>query len=458
MEQILKSDTPLISLYTFEDLASLEEVEILRNLQDYEIENIKYINHLAKIIIKPYNYDNCFKIIKKIQELKMTNKIVLNIIDKEEFYQYLVKHINEIELDNIEVLNYEKNTIVSLKDFLKYEKRLYDMVKYLDNLSPFEKYLCIYNITKLFKRYKENEQDYSSARELYKILDSDFMVCAGYSNLLEDLAHKLGFECFEYLNWVDTNLYKLNPHLQVLPDFYLDKDGNKQEVLTSSGGHSRVLIHLVDPKYDIDGYYVADPTWDNDDKKDYYNFAALTNEEYSNMTKYNYIDQYNSIELFFVSTLEEYYAKLNFLIKKNRLNKLDIIKEVLNYFAVLDKTFYNKIITKYGDILKISLYKEELLSTYDEILLEIGLNNVSKSNKQIKGYVYKKSLEVIYHEVYEYDIGETKKTVKTILEDNMQRQSKVFPKRYKIDKDGNVVDMINIINKFSLDVPPIIKL
>ena len=176
------------------------------------------------------------------------------------------------------------------------------------------------------------------------------------------------------------------------------------------------------------------------------------------MTKYNYIDQYNSIELFFVSTLEEYYAKLNFLIKKNRLNKLDIIKEVLNYFAVLDKTFYNKIITKYGDILKISLYKEELLSTYDEILLEIGLNNVSKSNKQIKGYVYKKSLEVIYHEVYEYDIGETKKTVKTILEDNIQRQSKLFPKRYKIDKDGNVVDMINIINKFSLDVPPIIKL
>ena len=269
MEQILKSDTPLISLYTFEDLASLEEVEILRNLQDYEIENIKYINHLAKIIIKPYNYDNCFKIIKKIQELKMTNKIVLNIIDKEEFYQYLVKHINEIELDNIEVLNYEKNTIVSLKDFLKYEKRLYDMVKYLDNLSPFEKYLCIYNITKLFKRYKENDQDYSSARELYKILDSDFMVCAGYSNLLEDLAHKLGFECFEYQNFVEKNLHKLNPHLRVLPDFYLDKKGNKKEVLTNIGGHSRVLIHIVDPKYDIDGYYVADPTWDNDDKKDY---------------------------------------------------------------------------------------------------------------------------------------------------------------------------------------------
>ena len=43
----------------------------------------------------------------------------------------------------------------------------------------------------MFKEYKECEKDKSEARNLYKILDNEYMVCVGYAKLLSDLLSKL---------------------------------------------------------------------------------------------------------------------------------------------------------------------------------------------------------------------------------------------------------------------------
>ena len=301
-------------------------------LTEGELFYLKLINPNCTITISHTDYDNAFKIINRLRDNGHTANIKISITDKNLLNNYIFSNIDKIKYTkDIEV--YLVGKTFSLTDYMKYEKKLLDLIMPAINLSPFEKYLFAYNVTKKFKKYNENEENKTSARDLYQIIDNKFMVCVGYSKLLGDLLDKLGIENYVDSVSVDIGLDDIPNENKPLPDFvYDEKKGTMKELETIPAGHFRRKIHLVDPKYGIDGYYFADPTWDNDMEHDAYNHALMTEEEYIALDRYNYYNVSSGIvELFFVHSLEEFYLKINnYLDRKSNKTEVDVVGSLLD--------------------------------------------------------------------------------------------------------------------------------
>ncbi len=161
-------------------------------------------------------------------------------------------------------------------------------------LSPLEKYMYMYNVVKMFKEYKiesDEEKNTFISRHSDFTLFNEYMVCAGYAELLCELADRLN-----------------EPNLNVCDYSCTVWDETKNEEV----GHRRCLVKIKDEKYGIDGIYISDPTWDhviynrkylNDEGKivtdyteswahqDLYNHFLMTKEEVvDEKTKYVYPD------------------------------------------------------------------------------------------------------------------------------------------------------------------------
>lgn len=134
---------------------------------------------------------------------------------------------------------------IDLNTFLKYEKKLNDMVEPALGLSPLEKTIFAINIVKKYKKYLDGDReklDGQISRKLYEILNEDnpYIVCSGYSALLIDLLKKLGIDAQEYIT------------------VYSNEEENPNK-LALDGYHSMVIINIIDDIYNVNGYYCCDP-------------------------------------------------------------------------------------------------------------------------------------------------------------------------------------------------------
>lgn len=440
----------LISFYNYEYLSTTGSIFLSDTLSAEELENLKYLNSSAKVDIR---FPKCFNVIEIINGLnKVGHKgsIEINIEKKNDFNNYIFEHLGELK--NVSRVTMSGSAEqVDLSTYLKYEKRLLDMVIPALNLSPFERYLYAYNIVKQFKQYKENEEDKQSSRNLYKLLDNEFMVCVGYSHLLGDLLDKLGIENYDYSVAIDIGLDYVPQDVTVLPEYVINpKTNEKQEVKTEVGNHARRKINLVDPKYGIDGYFYADPTWDNDLQHDTYNYALMTSDEYIGIDRYNYFSRYTSSELFFVHSLEEFYQKLNILLDKNpKKIVVDYISSLFFELKTLDSVFYAEMKEKYPNVDSYKL-KDASKEEIQNILLELGERIIGKANNFVSGEKYKEAIEVLYREKYGMDPTKVEEAVLETIEYNKKRQTKAFPTRYKVDKNDTEMVVLNAVNKFDL--------
>ncbi len=441
----------LIGYYRYHDLVSNNSIFLSEALSAEELYNLKYLKPDAKLEIRYPQCLNIVEIVNRLKKLGHKGRIRINLENKNEFNKYIFEHLNELG-DISNVIVWGRSDEIELSTYLKYEKRLIEMIAPALSMSPFEKYLYAYNIVKQFKAYKENDKDKQSARNLYKILDNEFMVCVGYSNLLGDLLDKLGIENYDYSVAIDVGLDYVPNDVIVLPEYVINPRTNeKQEVKTEVGNHARRKINLVDSKYGIDGYFFADPTWDNNLQHDTYNYALMTGDEYVGIDRYNYFSRHSSSELFFVHSLEEFYQKLNILLDKNpNQTVLDYIRSLITELKELDLIFYNEMKGKYPDIDSYNLKKyskEEI----QNILLDLGERIIGKSNNFVSGEKYKEAIEVLYREQYGMDPDKIDEAVCETIEYNKKRQMKAFPTRYKIDKNGMEVVILNGVNKFDLE-------
>lgn len=209
---------------------------------------------MHETIIK-FNEDNqAFVELKSLENLKKG----LEYIDEKGLDQELIVVLDQGNLDellisdNIEFfeelaekdinINFRYDTgkkTFSLQNVLDKEHFLRQAVEDIKskNFSPLEQLIAIYDIAKVFKSYKSEEGSIAESRALYEYLESDYMVCVGYADLVSNLAHRL------HLNVTEISL----------------------DVTKSNGqveGHARNYVNLVDPKYGIDGFYVLEPTWE----------------------------------------------------------------------------------------------------------------------------------------------------------------------------------------------------
>ena len=420
---------------------------IFINLNENEISYFSISKDL-KIVFDYDDYNSIFKNIEKLEMMGSDFSYQINVSDKDKFNEYILNH--EIIFGRIDVK--VATTTLNIADYLKYEKMLYEMIEPAILLSPYEKFLYAYSITKHFKKYKEVDEndDKINSRNLYKILDNEYIVCAGYATLLQDLLNKLGIKTIDYGVIVDVGFDKVNV-LQEKVD----------EAKSSKAGHARIIINLVDSKYGINGIYQSDPTWDNILDEDSYIYSLMTFDEASKTKRYLYQDK-TEYHLLSSKTLEEFYQNVNkymdefinndtlaikFTEEKARLR---VVNDLLGVIKKLDSKYYKVLVMKYNDIDKYDI--SVINKFFKDFLYDVGCYIVSKSNNPIKLEQIKPCIEFLYTKFYGLSEEDVKKEVNRTIEFNKKRMNEKFPTTYKINQDGTKEVYSYLENKFDADI------
>ncbi len=190
-------------------------------------------SHLANDI-KLFDISSINKFIEAIKRSKKDLKLYF-VIGMEEMKTSFLEQI--IDLNMVVFYSLDRKNKYTAADILKFNKILDLFVSDIKNsdLSPYEKYISVYNIVKGFKKYLQNEFDIGfddQSRSIYLLLQNYYMVCCGYANLLHSLLNRVG---------IDSTSYKW-----------------------SSGNHRLNYVKIEDPKYGINGFFKSDPTQDNE--------------------------------------------------------------------------------------------------------------------------------------------------------------------------------------------------
>ncbi len=137
-----------------------------------------------------------------------------------------------------QIMKSEKAIDLYVKTVMDY----YDKDGMIKSLSPLEKFMAAYIMVTKFAPYKlEKYADTSiyqhTSRSVYEFIDKKdrHIVCVGYVNLLKMFLDRMGISS------------TLNISTFIKGEKY---------------GHERLLIHLVDPKYEEDSIFISDPTAD----------------------------------------------------------------------------------------------------------------------------------------------------------------------------------------------------
>lgn len=206
-------------------------------LSDYKNADIIYIDANKDDIISAFD---------------LASKLPCNVIittNDISLYDYKIifdnYDISKIDTKRIEINYQEQNSSIGVVKLKELANNVYYIVDDLrkSNLSPIEKAMYVYDILK--KKVYGRTEDLRDERDVDRVLFSDKMVCSGYSNLFNAILN-----CLE---------------IKSVP------------IISDQIRHQRSMAYIKDPKYNLDGIYVFDPTWDRvkgyDD--DNYDFFAL---------------------------------------------------------------------------------------------------------------------------------------------------------------------------------------
>lgn len=427
---------------TYSQIKDSDTLEIDDNVLESQIDNLKYLKGKSyKVVIKSGLFSKISSKLKRLLTVIEDNNLDFNIIytlsegiDKEAFNQFIRKNLN---IKNHKVTIILDSESYLLDKYLEYETLLYGLVQNIPKeLSPLEKFMAVYKIVKEFKKYKSSPDDYSLSSNLFKIINSDFIVCSGFSNLMIDLLGKVGISARSDYVTVDIS-YKENKSIPA-------------DISTKKSYHQRCLVYINDSKYNINGYYISDPTWDNIKGDNYYNFALLTGKEEEANVSMIYFS--NIRELLNITSKEEFFIKLNFIIKNFKNDKkgnlISFIRGLLNKLSYLDEDYFNTYLRNARQIL--IDYEKDVIDNIDNLLDKIAYVILSKVNKSISGLKIAKAATEA--ETYGQDLTDEEKTIyiNAFLYRHQLRQEGAFPYREKEYENGNREVFDNPNNKFQI--------
>ena len=161
---------------------------------------------------------------------------------------------NPLLSDNICFLDsYTEREEVPLKDIIEMYKFILNIANKIkaNGYSQVESIYCIYNALKnrIYNEEKEGES-LNKSRSLNHVIYGNNIVCSGYTNYFLAIADILGLNV-ERILWEPIDNFK--------------------------AGHSSIIAFVNDDKYDIQGVWAIDPTWDskrNEEDNEYQNSLA----------------------------------------------------------------------------------------------------------------------------------------------------------------------------------------
>lgn len=331
----------------------------------------------TKKIIIECNKNNLAKALEVSK--KLNKKIVIegtSISLKE--YKKILSNYNIDLLDNIdlEIIYQNQSSPINIKELyitsLVVEEISNEIEKY--NLSTLEKILYTYDIVKS-RVYKECDKDKDSARDLNKILETNYTVCVGYSNLF-------------------TAILK-NLNINAIP------------LVSTKTKHQRSLVYIKDDKYKIDGVYAFDATYDSRRNSKYinnYNYFGILPSDSEKETPSNLYDIINIsfedlIELYQekdiikrIYTIEEKELKIKDSFEFINQNNYNIFEELIKTYKFISKqerdivhNIYYMYNSKYNpkkipsaSLLR-AIYKVRTIEYYNGIINSINIEEISDS-------------------------------------------------------------------------------
>lgn len=184
------------------------------------------------------------------------------VVIPDEFSSSNIDELKSI-YEGYDVLVYPEDSGVPMNmddiENVSYFDKLCNDIKKL-NLSQLEEILLCYDIVREREYNLGTDSDSFESRNIYKILNGDKIVCAGYSDIICRMFYKLN------IPFINTTLRGAG----------------------GLGGHARVTVFVDDPEYKVKGIFGLDPTFDsNNEKIDY-------------LSKYNHflhdLDYFNKID------------------------------------------------------------------------------------------------------------------------------------------------------------------
>ena len=427
-----------IGYYTKEQLNELEGLNLYIPIKEEEINNLIYVNNSTMINIAEYHNN-------KIGEKNFLNNIK-NIL--EELSKHKRNYNIKISIENREILRQSKiinNLPNNISLFIETDLHTYDLETYKkeeekleklimpireSNLSPFERYIAVYNIVKQFKEYKENEEDKEQARNLRYILDNEYIVCKGFSNLLNDLLNRVGISNKEISLAVDTSY---------------DEGFTLEETPVQLAGHGRNLIRIKDEKYNIDGIYVCDSTWDNDLKEDLYLNCLMTFDRKKEATRLEFM-AYEDYFLDFHS-IDEFNAKMNLLIKKEIKKQeeykftdskekliINVYKKIYNIIMQtiykLDLNIHSEFLKKYNEIITTTTNFNELENACSQMFTEYAHYILPLINKNVDFEDILTAAMEVKRKINGINNDELKEWLENTIKTNVNYEINAFPYTY----------------------------
>lgn len=417
-----------------------KNLTIYTNITD--LENVVHIPPFKEIKIttsavdmNDADFESVFNIISKLRENNKQNKVIIDTQNRRGLRKSKIFNSNfkNVEIDGIDLSNY------TLEDFKKEEELLDLMVQDIkvSNFSPFEKYIAVYNITKKYKKYKENPDNKSDSRKFNNFLYNDYMVCVGYASLLRELLYRVGIETYDYGVSVDISY----------------EDGfTLEEKEVDLAGHARVIVNIEDPKYNIKGFYVADPTWDNDLINDYYNTSLMSFDKTA-MGK-RYVNLTEADLLLNVKDMNEFSRNVNYILSKdknrtmrnNDINEkkaeIGAYKTLINVIIRLIKSLshekYNELLKQYPYINDFSV-KTDNINDLNMFLTDVGYFFIENHSKDVPLETIVEAATNVNKWVFGFNEDQTEIYRKELLEKNIEKDKKCFPYYYEDETSKKVV-------------------
>ena len=286
---------------------------------------------------------------KKINEAVFRHNLPLVVdISNISFQKKMDIITNPLVSDNVRFLDkYTEDEEVSLKEISEMYQYILNIAQKIKskNYTQLESIYYIYSELKK-KKYNEEGKDesYHKSRSLNQIINSNKIVCAGYSNYFLAISDIL--------------------HLNVEEILWDPIEGHKS-------GHSSLIAFINDPKYKAQGVWGIDTTWDSkrseDDEEYKLNLSHfLMPLAYDELDKEKHFlgNPHNNHYYIIEEAMKRYYKLLSYnapkIIIKNAIE--NIIKKINVVYQLLGIETINSECDIEEEYKKIICYKKKYLS------------------------------------------------------------------------------------------------